>query len=153
MKKLLWAKQYYCDFFFFFYFKSYSSSADARWCGTEGHGLVVELAVFGLWLDSMIVRVFSNLMILRKPRVPGRSMAGSSRGCRSLSEAEQGVLFSTRWETPARALRGLGVSEDKAPRASPWFFGLQSAADAASWGIPCAACCIANWVHFCLGKK
>jgi len=30
-------------------------------CGTLGHGLMVDLAVFGLHLQSMILRAFSNL--------------------------------------------------------------------------------------------
>jgi len=29
--------------------------------GTYGHGLVVDLAVLGLWWDLMILKVFSNL--------------------------------------------------------------------------------------------
>jgi len=30
-------------------------------CGTEEHGLVVDLAVLGLRLDSMILKVFSKI--------------------------------------------------------------------------------------------
>jgi len=30
-------------------------------CGAQGHGLVVDLAVLGMWLDSMILKFFSSL--------------------------------------------------------------------------------------------
>jgi len=30
-------------------------------CGTSGRGLVVDLALLGIWLDSMILKVYSNL--------------------------------------------------------------------------------------------
>lgn len=34
----------------------------------QGHGLTMDLAVLGLWLDSMILKVFSNLHDSTIPR-------------------------------------------------------------------------------------
>jgi len=30
-------------------------------CGTKAHGFVVDTEVFGLWLDLMILKIFTNL--------------------------------------------------------------------------------------------